>query len=420
MNQTFISKKNNFKNLLLEPYRLFFFTGTLYAILSIGFWFGWYYQLFHSHPSNLQFNFAPTQIHSHLMMFGVIGFYVFGFALTAFPRFVNQEQPSSPWVFTLWALLSLSQLFLILGTFENARWISLAAPIEMGSYLLLAGTLLKYFLKNGNYAENKQPLFVLISLVAAITSITLFYLYLFFPNHPEFYKTSLQGGTYLFLLFLITSITYRVVPFFTSRVISNYKIQRSNHFLTGLFILLLLRFIVFILCAQNPYQNYVLWSLDILLWILLFQEWRKWLHPKIFKIPLVWVLYLSLGWILLSLSFSFLEIIFHLMKGLPASQAYFQLPAFHALFIGCFATLILGISTRVTKGHGGFPLLGDRWMLGAIILIQIAALWRVIIPTLEAFGFHSLPQAYWAGIFWVLAFAVWGIRYLPLLLLPKK
>lgn len=412
---SFSYKDLKLKNLLLEPYRIFFSSGCLYAILSIGFWFFWYYQNTHSN-FQLTWNFVPSQIHAHLMLFGVVGFYVFGFSLTAFPRFVNHEHPPRSWVLFLWALLTLSQILLLTGTFADKNMFLFAAITEVLSYLLLLGTLGTYFIKAGNFGDNKQPFYILLALVFAVFSMIFFYSFLR-EKTAIFYSLSLQSGAYLFLLFLVISISYRIAPFFTSRVIPGYSMQRGKNFLGIVFFILLCKLTISSL-GSGIFRHNSLCLLDLVLMFVLFQEWKKWFHPQILKIPLLWVIYLSLLWVLISLGFSALEL---LMQFKTSSDFfYFQLPAFHALFIGCFATLILGISTRVTRGHGGFPLVGDSWMIAAVFFIQVAALWRVLIPSLEIFGIHFPLPAYGAGAFWVIAFTVWGIRYLPLLMLPKK
>jgi uncharacterized protein involved in response to NO len=91
----------------------------------------------------------------------------------------------------------------------------------------------------------------------------------------------------------------------------------------------------------------------------------------------------------------------------------------HALYIGSFGTLLLGISTRVVRGHGGLPLVADKSMLAALVSIQLAALIRILLPVLEGTWPELAGKNYWAGLLWCLAFGLWCYRYFPVLGHPK-
>ncbi|GEM_PF-3578268 len=382
-----------FKNLLLEPYRLFFSVGPLYAILSVGIWFAYFFLLEHR-VSFLAWKQAPLQIHSHLMIYGVIGFYVFGFILTAFPRFVNQPLPSASQILLLWTGLLLSQIFLILGTFYQEKWMGFAAVFEIASYMGLLGLLTRLYIKEGKFRQNSQPIFILTALFFGVLGSLFFYLTAAFHLSMEFYRLSTELGTYLYLLFLVVSITYRIVPFFTGSVIAGYIPRRGRFTLQ-----IVLAVMLFHLLSLLLFENFKIYDplsriLNLTLFLILAREWKNWLPSKIRQAPMLMVLYVGLAWILVFLGFN------------AASFPLSPTSALHALFVGAFGTLLLGISTRVVRGHGGLPLVADPWMLVALLLLQMAAILRVFFP---------VATAYWGGLLWCIAFALWGIRYVPLL-----
>ena len=75
--------------------------------------------------------------------------------------------------------------------------------------------------------------------------------------------------------------------------------------------------------------------------------------------------------------------------------------------------MTLGMMTRTARGHTGRPLVADRFEVMTFLLILCAALIRV-------FGGMLLPDAYastiaGSGICWSLAFAIYAIRYWPVL-----
>jgi uncharacterized protein involved in response to NO len=87
--------------------------------------------------------------------------------------------------------------------------------------------------------------------------------------------------------------------------------------------------------------------------------------------------------------------------------------ATHALTLGGIGGLTLGMMTRTARGHTGRPLQADGFELAMFILVQLAVVARVVGPLL-------LPGAYvacvvGAALFWSAAFALYAIRYWPIL-----
>ncbi len=73
--------------------------------------------------------------------------------------------------------------------------------------------------------------------------------------------------------------------------------------------------------------------------------------------------------------------------------------------------------TRTARGHSGRPLVADRFEVACYVLVQLAALVRV-------FGGIALPEVYRAtvvgsGLCWSGGFALYAIRYWPLLTRPR-
>ncbi|MDX1386711.1 MAG: NnrS family protein, partial [bacterium] len=391
------------RNLALEPYRLFFTAGSLYAIVAVGIWFTWLHALDHS---IILFNWLepPHFIHAHVMLYGVIGLYVFGFILTAFPRFVEQPLPNPKWVFSLWLAFLLSQVFLVIGTFTPGPWMVLAGIFEALSYLALWVTLARLYLRSGNFRQNKQPAFLLIALLFGAAGVILSYLYYGLHLDQRFYTLSVEVGTYGYLLLLIVAITYRVVPFFTGKIIADYVPRRGKFTLEIVLALIVLRIGLMVSLSPSLIQNYLSWALNLVLLGVLAREWWSWLPKKMAQAPMLKVLYLGLTWVLIFLGFSAYEIIVHLLRPDAPVFPVIYTPALHALYVGCFGTLLLGISTRVVRGHGGLPIVADKMLLAALLSIQLAAVLRVVIPLLGLRWPGLIGQNYWAGFFWCVAF----------------
>ena len=89
----------------------------------------------------------------------------------------------------------------------------------------------------------------------------------------------------------------------------------------------------------------------------------------------------------------------------------------HALTIGCFSTLLIGMATRVTLGHSGLPMKVGRPINLMFIGIQLVAILRVLADILPIQTGHWLYVA--AGAVWLACFGSWAVRYFPVYWRPR-
>lgn len=124
--------------------------------------------------------------------------------------------------------------------------------------------------------------------------------------------------------------------------------------------------------------------------------------------PILWVLHLGYAWLALGLVLQ--GVAFFVPHWIPSAPL-------HALAVGAIATLILGMTTRVGLGHTGRLLEVSPAIVIAYVLLTIAALVRgvgpLVAPTLYA------PALVVSGVAWALAFAIFTIVYLPILIAPR-
>jgi len=86
----------------------------------------------------------------------------------------------------------------------------------------------------------------------------------------------------------------------------------------------------------------------------------------------------------------------------------------HALTIGCFATLMIGMATRVTLGHSGLPMKADKPIKLMFVGMQLVAVLRVLADMQPIPAMHWLYLA--AAAIWLACFAPWVLRFLPVYL----
>jgi uncharacterized protein involved in response to NO len=85
--------------------------------------------------------------------------------------------------------------------------------------------------------------------------------------------------------------------------------------------------------------------------------------------------------------------------------------------MGLVGGTILGMITRTARGHSGRALLTGRTETLAYALVHLAALVRVFGPLAAPAHYGSLLIA--SAVAWSLAFLLYLIVYVPILVLPR-
>ena len=93
--------------------------------------------------------------------------------------------------------------------------------------------------------------------------------------------------------------------------------------------------------------------------------WRlwRWHQPRLWRVPLLWSLYLAYLWLALA---TLGMALWHLGWAVPQSLVT------HALAVGGLGGLVLGMIARVSLGHSGRPLQVTGAMAGAFALLFLA------------------------------------------------
>jgi uncharacterized protein involved in response to NO len=106
-------------------------------------------------------------------------------------------------------------------------------------------------------------------------------------------------------------------------------------------------------------------------------------------------------------------VVYLVLRALAAIGSVGQLFAVHALTVGAIGGMTIGMMTRTARGHTGRPLRADHFEVTCFTLVALAAAIRV-------FGGMLLPGVYLmtvaiSGLCWSTAFALYAIRYWPVL-----
>jgi uncharacterized protein involved in response to NO len=201
------------------------------------------------------------------------------------------------------------------------------------------------------------------------------------------------------------TVCHRMIPFFTQSVIPGYRVIRPMWVLGAVWILLLAHVA---LEMRHAYTWLYLADapLAAICGALLVAWWPRERIP-----PLLRVLYLGFSW----LPVAFL--LYAAQSAWYAATGEFALgrgPA-HALFIGFFGSLLVAMVTRVTQGHSGRPLVLGGVAAAAFVIVQLAAVLRVVAELApDAMAWQAV-----AALCWLLAFLPWVLRSAWIYLTPR-
>ncbi len=137
--------------------------------------------------------------------------------------------------------------------------------------------------------------------------------------------------------------------------------------------------------------------------------WRLagWQPQRTLKVPLLWILHLSYGWIGAGL----LLLALAALGRTPASAA------FHALTVGSMAGLIIGMMCRTSLGHTGRPLKAGMAEVAMFAAIQLAAVARLV-AALDTGVVRDVAMLL-AAAAWTVSFALFLASYGPRLARPR-
>ena len=136
-------------------------------------------------------------------------------------------------------------------------------------------------------------------------------------------------------------------------------------------------------------------------------RWALWKPWKTWRAPLVWVLHAAYAWIPL-----------HLALRAAAELGWVSVSlATHALTVGAIGGLIIGMMTRTARGHTARLLQADRFDIACYVFVLTAALVRVGGPLVEPAW--SMPATIGSAALWSAGFALYAVRYWPVLSRPR-
>ncbi len=393
------------QTLTAAPHRPMFLAGAVQAVLALAWWLadllGRYGGLYPPLPTAVPSLWA----HGFLMLYGFFPFFIFGFLMTAAPRWVNGEEVARRHYLPAFLLMAVGVALFYPALFLGRPALALAVM------LLLAGWLtgwngLRVVVRRSTHPDKRHAYTVIgVVLVGAVGAAS--YLLWLLSDAYWLLRLAITGGVWLFLLPTFVSVSHRMIPFFSASILPNHERHRPYWALFAL----LGGMALHTLLELSGLHGW-LWLADLPMAAVAFHLSHLWGFGRSFGADrLLTVVHIGFAWLGIALSLYALQSLLQL-----AGHYVLGTAPLHALTIGYFSSMLLAMASRVTLGHSGRPLSADRATWRLFLAFQAVPLLRIAgdLPLPGAAHFYLA-----AALVWLVCFIMWGIKYVPAYLRPR-
>ncbi|GAB1234293.1 NnrS family protein [Ferrigenium sp. UT5] len=395
------------KSFIAAPHRVMFFGGAVQTLLAMLWWLFELSTRYLFPQQTVAWPLFPTAIHIWLLLFGTLPFFFFGFLMTTFPRWMaGNEIPAARFV-PAFALMFAGVLLFYAGlVFGRALLlladVSLLAGWAVGLYALLR------VLLDTRRGDKRHTIVLFIAFSIGWLALLSFLLWQLTGAHALL-QLSLRAALWGFVLPVFATVAHRMIPFFTSSALQQQDVPRP---FWPWWTLLAASLVHGVLEFFN--LSAWLWLADLPLAASALTLTYLWGFRRSFRNPLLAVLHVGFAWLSIAMLLYSVQSLWLLTHG--GTAFILGLAPLHALTVGCYATLVIGMGTRVTLGHSGLPFVIDTPVKLMFVGIQFTALLRLAADLLPS---HSGWLYLAATLLWLACFGPWVWRYLPAYWRPR-
>lgn len=398
------------RHLLLAPHRLGFFLAMVVLVAS-GAWWALVQVARSTGGWGLYYAMSPALVHAAVMAFGFIPLFFSGFLFTAGPKWLGVEP--LPAQALRWPLLAQALGWLL--WLAGAHW-RIGAALA-GLALACAGlawmTVLFWGRVRLSRAEDQLHARVIgLACVVGCISLAALWLSLAVGTHA-LARACIYTGLWGFVVVVYVTVAHRMIPFFTSSALPMVQVWRPFWVLWLMLAAAALQVLAAWLewagvpsGAAGPAWMVVHGGLQLAVGGVLVWLAGVWGLVQSLKNRLLAMLHIGFLW--LGLAF--------LLGGLSQWLAWgfglgtLGLGALHALTMGCLASLMLAMVTRVSCGHSGRALVADRVAWTLFWLLQAATVLRIVAAVPGVFGVAWAWLLPAAACLWAVTMGIWGAR----------
>lgn len=386
------------------PHRVMFFGGALQAIAAMLWWLADLIMRYGMRQP-IEWTVASPAAHAYLMIFGLFPFFMFGFLMTTFPRWMAGKAIPARRYVPAFVLLLLGAVFFYSGLASNKALLAVSVMLTLCGWAI-AWLALLHVLLDTERQDKRHPIVALLALALGWCGVASYLIWLL-SNQAMWLNLALQAGIWLFLLPVFITVGHRMIPFFTS---GHCQVTRPDW-----------PWWAILACSaghgmlQLAGASSWLWLCDAPLAASALYLSYAWNLRCSLSAPMLAVLHIGDAWLgIAALLFTAQSLILLLSHG---EHTLLGLAPLHTLTIGYFSTLLIGMATRVTLGHAGLPVNGAKSIGLLFAGFQAVVLLRILADILPAQWSALMYLATALG--WLACFLPWVIIYLPAYLRPR-
>ncbi|SFP41217.1 uncharacterized protein involved in response to NO [Nitrosomonas cryotolerans] len=392
------------------PHRSLFLVGALQGVATLLWWvfdLAGRYGVIAIAPS---WSVAPIWAHAFLMIYGFFPFFIFGFLFTTYPNWMNGEKIRPRYFLTTCLLMTIGVVLFYLGLIAGRSFVVAGVAVMLAGWSVATYALL-HVLIHAQAQDKRHAVVTSLAFLLGWLGVAAYLNWLLTENWLML-DFSRNAGIWFFLLPIVLTVSHRMIPFFSSRVLENYVLVRPYW---------ILWFMLFCTVMHGLLQLWglfsYLWLVDLPLAVCALYLSFVWGFLRSFRVSLLAVLHISFAWLGLSmLLFSTQSWVLMITGG---ESMLFGFAPLHALVIGYFASMVLGMASRVTLGHSGRPLVLDNFTWLLFIGFQTTAFFRILADMVPAATQMTGMLYLLAGLIWLACFIIWAMRYVPIYWQPR-
>ncbi len=390
------------------PHRVMFFAGSFQLIAVILFWLSELAGRYTGLWSPLSITVSSTWAHAFFMLYGVFTFFIFGFLMTTYPRWLNTAPIASKAYLPCFFFMSAGMLSLYAGLFLLRPLVLIGIFVFLCGWALGLSALLNVYFHPGKKPSAYETLLSSV-MTLGLLSCGCGLLWLL-TDQQWFFRFMLTGGLWLFLLPILIIVCHRMIPFFSHSALDNYTMHRPSWSLPLMCICLIGHAVIELSSAMQ-------WTFlfDLPLAITALYLSCRWQLLQSFKVPLLAVLHIAFLWLSIAMFLFGIQSLVLLLSG----EFILGRAPLHAVGIGFAASLMLAMATRVSLGHSGRALKASKITLFCFFLLQFAVLCRLLSEIFQSYHHGAAYLNLAAAIIWLVSFGIWVSIYMPFFVQPR-
>lgn len=373
------------RTLLAIGFRPFYLLASVFAVAAILFWLAGF-------NGRLPVGAYLQGVfwHSHEMLFGYIVAVMAGFLFTAVRNWTGLPTPSGVTLGGIVLLWILARVLLVSGPS------ALAVILDVAFLPMIAIAVAIPILRSRNKRNYK-----IIAVLVAVSLLHFVFHMALGGQLPSWLSRASLFASIDLVVILFALVGGRVIPAFTRNAVAGSDPRHENWLEVIAFGSLLVIVLVTLLGGAFTFAAWVPTSLFIVAAVAHLLRLALWQPQVTLGNPLLWMMPVAYSWLPAAL----------LLRALSTVAVIVPGAWIHALTMGALSSLMMAMMMRSTLGHTGRKLVASQMDILAFLLLQLAALLRVVAG---GTGDYQAVVVL-SGVVWVLAFAVFIVRYLPML-----